>query len=515
MYTLSPIDWLKAALCGAVALWLGWRWLRGQRGGAPSGPERARDGWIVLLCLLAGFGWWASSSAGQKRVINDWDLFHHYLGAKYFPELGYTGLYDCVVVADVDAGHTATLARRNVRNLRTNRLQSALAPASDPKRCTDRFSAGRWQAFQADVAYFRGSMTPRRWERVLLDHGYNASPVWGLYGRILASLAPASAAQIWLLAALDPLLLLAMWTVVLRAFGWRVTLLAVVFWATFYPGRFAWISGSYLRQDWLALAVIGVALVRLGRPLGAGLCLGTAALSRIFPALLLAGPLLQFGWSVVRRRPERAPAGWKRLGLGLALAGLLWLPASLVWGGGSSAWIGFVRNLQRHTDTPATNTIGLKTVAAYSRATRTARLKDGRQRDAYRTWRTARTRVYQARRPVVWLLMGAFALLLGWAVQGQPLWRSLALSAAVIPFSGELACYYYAIWLLFCLILRRYPGLVALLFGLSALSWILVAAAPFEDDHYTWISALVLLYGAAVCLVVAGDDEKSEVKTEV
>ncbi len=50
------------------------------------------------------------------------EFFHYYLGSKYFAELGYTGLYDCVVVAELNAGRGDEVSGRWIRDLTTNEL---------------------------------------------------------------------------------------------------------------------------------------------------------------------------------------------------------------------------------------------------------------------------------------------------------------------------------------------------------------------------------------------------------
>ena len=73
-------------------------------------------------------------------------------------------------------------------------------------------SAPRWEAFVTDVLWFRTRTTPEEFRRILLDHGYNATPAWGILGGALARAAgPATDRSVGLLALLDPLLLLGAW----------------------------------------------------------------------------------------------------------------------------------------------------------------------------------------------------------------------------------------------------------------------------------------------------------------
>ncbi len=108
--------------------------------------------------------------------------------------------------------------------------------------------------------------------------------MWGLAGRALASLAPATVDSIKHLALLDPLLLTVMWCFALWAFGWRPTAVAMLWWGTNLPARYLWNGGAYLRMDWLAFAVIGVCMVRKEKHAAGGVLLTTSALLRVFPA---------------------------------------------------------------------------------------------------------------------------------------------------------------------------------------------------------------------------------------
>ena len=150
------------------------------------------------------------------------DLFHYYMGAKYFPELRYDGLYRCTAVAQDQLGTVAweqaatgqtfrldmtgevRSPGKRIRNLGGDNL---LAPLGDllehPERCTARFSPERWSAFKSDVTFFRIVADQAYWEGMQRDHGYNPPPAWTILGLFFANLRPASARTMQLLAGLD------------------------------------------------------------------------------------------------------------------------------------------------------------------------------------------------------------------------------------------------------------------------------------------------------------------------
>ena len=140
--------------------------------------------WILYTNFFAFHG------IGRERVfIHLHDVAHYYLGAKYFPELGYQRLYTAMLRAEAEKyeNHFRSL---EARDLETNGLVDirALLARSDPVKA--RFSAERWAAFQEDVAFFRGWMK-KQWGEVLRDHGFNPPPLWPLLGGALANLVPA------------------------------------------------------------------------------------------------------------------------------------------------------------------------------------------------------------------------------------------------------------------------------------------------------------------------------------
>ena len=50
------------------------------------------------------------------------------------------------------------------------------------------FTPDRWAEFQQDLRLFRGHMGKSRWGKMFMDHGFNATPVWLIFGRTLSNL---------------------------------------------------------------------------------------------------------------------------------------------------------------------------------------------------------------------------------------------------------------------------------------------------------------------------------------
>jgi hypothetical protein len=465
-------DWiepLKLALAFAGLALFGWGvWLK--RTGRPEQYRRARDVALATLGLLAALGWWNFGSFHAGRHVHDWDQFHYFVGGKYFAELGYDGLYPAATLADLEDGLIDRVRTRTIRMMATNSTVDALEALADPAEYRDRFSDERWQSFMRDVAWFRGRHHPDLWERIYLDHGFNAPPAWTMLGGSLVQRLPATDATILALSLIDTLLLLAMWGTVVWGFGWREACVGLLWWGTNMMADFGWTGGALLRQDWLMLTVVGICLARRGRTLLGGFALGYAALLRVFPVLLLGGVALQVAARVVRgRRPFVGGESW-RLGAGVLAALLILLPLSSFVTGGFDGWHEFVDNSRGNLRATGINMVGLMSVLTYDGELRKAAMYDRDDPGWEDRWRQANRELFSKRRPLLWLLVAAFLPLLAWAVRDEESWVALALGIGLIPLGLFVACYYLTCLLGLGLLYRRFGDGVGLLLCLLSLA---------------------------------------------
>jgi hypothetical protein len=496
LLTQSAMDAIKVAVAVAGTLLLLWAQVL-RRAGRPAAHQPLRDGLLLALGLFAGMCWWNLFHFHFRNYVHNWDVFHYYVGAKYFPEVGYTRLYRCVVIADAEDGLLFRAERRKVRHLESNTLGGTQAILADPERCKAHFSEARWALFKHDIAWFRGRMPPAFWEQAQRDHGYNGTPAWGILGSTLAGLGPASSTQILLLALLDPLLLLLMWAAVGWAFGWRVMCVALLYWGTNYPARFFWNGGAYLRQDWLAISIIGICMLRRQRMAAGGFALTAAALLRVFPGLIIVGVLLKALMKMWSERTLTPSPGHRRFALGCVAALALLVTASAVVAGSWTAWSGFIDNSRKHADTPLTNHMGLKTVVAYDHDTR-ARLSAplGLEEDPFLVWKEARRRVFEER---VYLFAGlvlGFLILLARAVKNEEDWVAAVLAVGLVPVATELTCYYYSVFLAFGFLWARRESIGVGLCALAALTCLIATLFDWNDEQYTAMSVATLAFVA-------------------
>lgn len=488
MLGASAVLWaqLALALVGAVAF----ARVRAERRGV----------WLALaalgVCAYTGFG-----RLHGGRFLHVWDTYHYYLGAKYYDELAHDGLYECTVIADAEAGLRRQAATRTITDLRDNRQVRTLELLVEPERCTRRFGAARWQQFSADVAWFRARIDPWTWAKMQRDHGYNATPVWQLAGAALASLGPASELTVGICAALDPLLLLAGLALLGWGFGWRVMALAALVLGTFYPARFFWTGGAFLRLDWWCLTLAAVSCLRRGRPMLAGAALAYAAMLRLFPAALFLGPALA-GCHQLWRTGRLTPEAVRFCGGAVLAVALLAPPALLATGDGGRA---FVANTRKHASTSLTNHMGLPTLASY-RPGHTARALDAAERlrpaALWPRFAQERQRAREAARPLLWLGQALALLAIGLAARRE-LWRAAALSSLAVPAFLALTCYYYVLIVVWATLAQRRAAAVCLLAGCAVSTALGLWLEPRVGLDELYVAQSAVLVALAVVVAVA------------
>jgi hypothetical protein len=431
---------------------------------------------LALLTVVTG---WYPNRAGFDVWFHPWDAFHYYVGGKYFRELGYTRLYECAVVADVEAGHAARLAGTGIRNLETNLIERVDSILDDPDRCKRHFSPARWRAFQHDLSWWRQGMPFRRWARMRIDHGYNPPPAWGMLGTLLTNTGPASRAQLLALASIDLLLLGLMLGAIAWAFGWQAMCIALIYWGTNHPARWEWIGGSILRYGWLAASVGGICCLRRRRPGAGGLLLAYASCLRVFPVMIVAAVGLRALVRMARERSLRPTPAERRFALTFAGGTALVVGLSSPIAGGMHSWVDFVENSRLHLATPAKNLVGLPSLLAYhlhgwsAGGLRRVDREPGAAPELLRPAVGAEDWILRA------LMFAAYVSLLGLAASRHPDWVAAVLGVGLIPVTLDLSSYYLAALLAFAALWTRREGVGVALLLLSATSWLAPRPAMF------------------------------------
>jgi hypothetical protein len=475
-----------------LLLAVGWRLVAPH---AKPAEARLRSILLVVLGAVSLLAWPNLLNFHYHGAVHKWEFFHYYLGAKYLPELGYTRLYLCATVVDVEDG--LELRGPKLRDLRDNQFVPIASVLGRAGECRSRFSAQRWDLFRHDVRFFREAMGQQAWTAVRTDHGFNGTPAWAVLAGLLAGLAPAAWPQIILLSLLDVALLVATLVVFVRVFGLEAACIAAGYWGVNALAPFGWTGGGFLRYDWLFWLVLGLACLRAERRALAGFALGFAALLRVFPVFAILGLGLSAAAAAIRERSARPILRQFPFAAGVAGAVLLLFTSSSLMAGGAGIWREFAVNIVKHMDSQAGNSVGLGAFVAHQHEARAELLTDPLLNDPEAPWRNQRSRLAREMRPAVWLASAGFALLLVLAARDRPDWVAAILGIGLLPIVLAVSCYYYSVLIVYAALWAIRPG-VGL--GLVSLAWLstLVVRLWSGEEQYAWLSLAVVLFVAAV-----------------
>jgi len=397
---------------------------------------------MAVLVLLAAVSVLAYFEFGHRRYgiyMNPHDMFHYYMGSKYSRELGYYNLYRCALIADMEEKKVYQ-TNPTIRNLETHRFESVSRVLKQADLYKEPFSEARWLEFKNDILYFQSLVPVYKWHKMLRDKGYNGTPVWNMVARFLAGRIPTS--SVWgmrLLALLDVALLLIMFALVWGAFGWRVTLFALIFYGTNFMMSFVHIKGAFLRLDWVASLVIATCLIKSRYYKSAGAVMAYAGMARIFPLIFMFGMgakpvmnLVKHAIRCLKAREARVAEFWtenKRyieFFAAFAITSLILVGLSLIDDGGSHYWKEFMHKIGVHNREFSTTRVGFKYVLIWP-------------------WIAARLQMFGDYH-TVWLIVESVVLLLSfWLVQKLEDYETIPYGFVPAFFMTAPTFYYYVL----------------------------------------------------------------------
>jgi hypothetical protein len=318
------------------------------------------------------------------------------------------------------------------------------------------------------------------------------------------------------LATLDVLYIIGMFVALWWGFGWRVFAVGAIFWGTQSSAPFYWTGGAFLRQDWLFFTVLSVACIRRRCFKIAGASLVYAGLLRVFPGLVVVGTLVPFVahlWRHRRFHPDHLKMLW-----GGVLAAAVLVPASL-WVSGKTAYQDFYRHtLQVHDQTPLTNHMGLRVIIAHKfvdfqakwppvkiatgmESGRMKHTRDNSLDDPFEIWKRMRNERYEKYKAVAYALTGGtLAVFVVIVARIKSLWVAQCLGQIFIILMSQLTCYYYSFMILSAPLAKLRRPIELGLFGLAAVTEIIWLNSFWNDDRYTALTIVSLLF----CYIMLG-----------
>ncbi len=339
-----------------------------------SGKEQRRTHFFCIWAMigLAASALWLENRRdlnrfyGQHKISRIWNVFHYYMGAKYFNELGYEDLYNCIYVAEADLGNRFR-KHTTVRDLTTLNMISRETAVIRGQTCVDeRFTKERWAEFRRDWGVLRKHASAKKWSRMLQDRGYNPTPFWTVIGTQLTHAVDLTDfRQILWMGTLDWILI----TLTIAGLTWAFGVLSALACLVIFTIHFVnddRLIGGILQYDWWCAIMMSLACYHRRKMSLAGCLLAYATCARVFPAFLILGPLLFY----ISRRAVGAPPE-RFLGRFLTSFMISCLVFVLVGCGtarGVSAWNNFRAKISTHSGNQiySARRVGLKMAFAHA-----------------------------------------------------------------------------------------------------------------------------------------------------
>jgi hypothetical protein len=358
------------ALFGALLLWLPMRF------GSAHEPVGRKANTVLLVVtafvsILAypRFGGFHDYGQFGHHPYHYHEIFHYYLGAKYFPELGYHNLYDCGYVALREIGDEGTRVPKiaEIRSLKERasfRYAEAVKITMGPV-CHTAFSEERWLKFKGDLRTLLSLGWEEGWWRTMFfDLGFNPPPSWAVVGYPLANTIPLTRTTISIMPFIDMFLILAVGgCLVYWAFGLYPLCAYYIVFGTNWLADYVWTGGSFYRQEWFFFLTCALCFLRRRKLAAAGAFFGATAAMRIFPAFFSAGAVLSL---LPLRRGEKRdwfPALTVAGTSALCFAAFFLVSLALF---GATKWSDFFDNIAKHNKTFFVMHIGFDKVAVFS-----------------------------------------------------------------------------------------------------------------------------------------------------
>jgi hypothetical protein len=538
LLSFDTIQWLKIGLTAATLALLYVRYKKGPSGNSSNGYSFPAKAIVVSAILFSAAVFHNLGAIRGGAFVHYGEMFHYYLGSKYFKELGHYDLYNAVVTADTEQGN-ALADIPFLTDLRTYQNIPRETVLEDVVRVKALFSPERWNAFKDDVSFFKTATgMPRSpgLRALVMDHGYNASPTSTFVLGILTN--AVSVTHLWSLAVLDVLLVAGMIGFVFGTFGFETGALFSIYFYTNVLNDPDYISGGLLRHDWLFCIVAAVCLLDKGRYAASSVFLTLSAMMRVFPGVLFTGIAISCFQKV--KTAGAVDEKFKRFMLAAVITGVACFLLPAVSFESRHPWSDFVAKTELHDRGVYVNHLGLRGIVLFEPSHLSLERFIEANRNTYtndivRHWQDVKERELAQKRPVIvicsLLVLVCLAAVIWKRKDGESesvLWPLLLVYAM-----SYLSHYYYAFLCLFVLLFFRrtkpFDAFVpiCLLLVFNIVSLVTKYSEPSPIVFYTLINIYLFICLSAILgfelytnvlgksLVAAASDSPQEPRRDV
>ena len=283
----------------------------------------------------------------RKRVAS----YHYFMGAKYFRELEYFGLYKFTALANKELGylkfnHQQVPLIRDLQDMKRKNTDYMVENAASEKHLY--FSEKRWEEFKNDYAQLAGDNV--YWDRILNDHGFNPSPFWNFVPGIVAQLFKTDQKTSYMLIRLfDILTFFIVLGFVVFVIGLDWALIIFIFVTSgvvwYYPDSFV---DTFFQFMWFNALILTMIFFRKGMMKSAGIALAFSTMIRIFPLMFAAGMFVI--WLVKFIKDKKIPIKETQFVMAFIICIIVFGLIGLTQGKGPSTTKQFLSDITHHAD---------------------------------------------------------------------------------------------------------------------------------------------------------------------